>query len=68
LKTEPARFLILETKGFDPREEVKRQAAHRWVTAVNAEGSYGQWQYALANKIGEINRILRDAAAGDGGA
>jgi hypothetical protein len=33
--------LILETKGHDPLEEVKAQAAQRWAAAVNAEGSYG---------------------------
>jgi hypothetical protein len=46
LKTDPPKHLILETKGFDPREEVKRAAAERWVAAVNAEGTYGRWVYA----------------------
>ena len=30
------RYLILETKGYDPLQDVKRQAARRWVRAVNA--------------------------------
>ena len=30
---------ILETKGFDEREEVKRAAAERWVAAVNTESA-----------------------------
>jgi type III restriction enzyme len=63
LKTAPPRFLILETKGHDPLEEVKRRAAQRWVDAVNAEGSYGNWQYALTNRIGDISRLIRDAAS-----
>jgi type III restriction enzyme len=41
LKTNPLIHLVLETKGYDPREEVKWAAAERWVAAVNAEGSYG---------------------------
>jgi type III restriction enzyme len=63
LKTEPPKHLILETKGYDPREEVKRAAAKRWVEAVNAEGSYGQWQYEVAKKIGDIAGILTRAAS-----
>jgi len=39
--------LILETKGFDPLEGIKKAAAERWVNAVNADGSYGRWQYAI---------------------
>ena len=35
--------MILETKGYDPLEEVKRAAAQRWVAAVNADGTYGRW-------------------------
>jgi type III restriction enzyme len=58
LAGETPRFLILETKGFDPREAVKIDAAKRWVTAVNAEGSYGSWAYAVAKKISDIDAIL----------
>lgn len=58
LKTEPARFLILETKGYDPLGDVKRRAAQRWVDAVNAEGSYGQWQYEVAKKVADVGKIL----------
>jgi hypothetical protein len=36
--------------GYDPREEVKSAAAQRWVDAVNAEGSYGQWRYTVVKK------------------
>jgi len=62
LKTEPPISLILETKGFDPLEDVKRQAAERWVAAVNAEGSYGQWSYRIAKKLGDIAGIVSKAS------
>jgi type III restriction enzyme len=60
--------LILEVKGRpDPEEQVKAQAAHRWVAAVNAEGSFGRWGYAVVRDprdtgetieawVGEMNR------------
>jgi type III restriction enzyme len=55
--------LILETKGHDELEEVKRAAAERWVAAVNAEGSYGHWQYALVKQVSDIGRVLAAALA-----
>jgi len=54
LKTKPEQHLILETKGFDPLEEVKKAAAMRWVNAVNAEGSWGQWHYRIARGPQEV--------------
>ena len=54
--------LILETKGFDPLAEVKRDAAERWVAAVNAEGCFGHWQYGMARKIEDVPRIITEAA------
>jgi type III restriction enzyme len=60
LKGEPPRLLILETKGFDPLMEIKAQAARRWVNAVNAEGSYGQWHYALAKKPEEVSKRMEE--------
>ena len=52
------RHVILETKGFDPLEDVKRAAADRWVKAVNSEGSFGEWKYLLVKKPSEIVALL----------
>ena len=54
--------LILETKGHDELEEVKAQAARRWVSAVNADGSHGEWRYALTHNMNEIPALLEDLA------
>ena len=43
LKTEPPMHLILEVKGYDELQEVKAQAAQKWVEAVNADRTYGRW-------------------------
>ena len=63
-----ARYLILETKGYDPLAKVKSQAAHRWIRAVNADGSYGTWDYALVSdmsRVGEaVNQATKSAGAG----
>jgi len=53
--------LILETKGYDELADVKRQAAERWVAAVNADGKHGQWKYAMARKLSDVAEILNAA-------
>jgi type III restriction enzyme len=58
LKGEPVVHVVLETKGYDPLEEVKRAAAERWVAAVTADGTYGTWRYALVKKLADIETIL----------
>jgi type III restriction enzyme len=63
LQSDSPRHLILETKGFDPLEDVKRAAAERWVAAVNAEGSFGHWQYAVAKKVAEVTTRIDEALA-----
>ncbi len=63
LKTDPLRHLILETRGFDPLEDVIRAAAERWFAAVKADGTYGHWCYAVARKMTEIPAIV-EAACG----
>ena len=64
LRSAPPVHLILETKGFDPLAEVKEAAAERWVNAVNADGTYGEWRYAVARKPADVTRILESAADG----
>ena len=57
--------LILETKGHDELEEVKKQAAHRWVRAVSADGIHGRWHYEITYSPPEIPQILERVAALD---
>jgi type III restriction enzyme len=63
LRTNEERYLILETKGFDDLEEVKRAAAERWINAVNAEGSFGIWRYAVTKVVPDIANLISTAAA-----
>jgi type III restriction enzyme len=65
LKSDSSHHVILETKGYDPLEDVKRAAAERWVAAVNAEGTYGRWAYRIAKKTTEVSGIIT-AASGAG--
>jgi type III restriction enzyme len=63
LTSDSSRYLILETKGFDALEEVKRAAAERWVGAVNADGTYGKWCYRVAKKPADVDDIIRNVAS-----
>ncbi len=61
-------YLILETKGYDPLADIKKAAAERWVAAVNADGKYGYWQYAMARTVGAVRGFLDSALAAASGA
>jgi len=53
--------LILEPKGYDELEQVKAQAAERWVAAVNADGRFGEWRYAVSRDMNAIPSLLEAA-------
>ncbi|MCC7477036.1 DEAD/DEAH box helicase family protein [bacterium] len=54
----PDHYLILEPKGYDMLLEKKQQAALRWCAAVNAEGSFGTWHFALLTNEKEAEACL----------
>ena len=56
------RYLILETKGYDPLQDVKTQAAERWVRAVNAGGGFGSWRYAVVSEMSKVGDAVGRAA------
>jgi type III restriction enzyme len=58
MKSDTPLNVILETKGYDPLKGVKRQAAERWVAAVNADGRFGQWRYLLIEKLADVSSKL----------
>lgn len=60
-KGDDLRYVILETKGYDVREQKKVEAAERWVNAVNATGRYGTWIYRLVKKPQETDRVLSES-------
>lgn len=67
LKTIPVVHLIIETKGFDPLADVKGAAAQRWVSAVNADGTFGSWRFAMARKVDEVRDVIdQHGQASDG--
>ena len=58
LSSEPLSHLILETKGHDPLAEIKKQAAERWIAAVNSDGSFGAWYYLMCRRPDEVTGAI----------
>jgi len=58
--------LIVETKGYDPLQEIKVGAARRWCDAVNADGRHGKWRYALCKGPLEVRTLLDGIMFGNG--
>lgn len=50
--------LILKTKGHDPLEDVKAQAARRWVDAVNADGAFGERRYEIVHEMASVGALI----------
>jgi len=61
LNSPEPRYLILETKGWDPLEEVKSAAAHRWTNAINVDGCNGSWTYGIAKLPEEVHDRIEEA-------
>ncbi|MBL8525100.1 MAG: hypothetical protein JNN20_15530 [Betaproteobacteria bacterium] len=51
-------FAIIETKGYDELEDIKRSAAERWVRAVNADGQFGVWRYAVVRNPHHVTDLI----------
>lgn len=67
LQDDAGTHLVLETKGFDPLAEVKKQAAERWILAVNSDGKYGRWCYRMVRNVDDVGKVitgLKDLGAG----
>jgi hypothetical protein len=63
-----AEDLLVGTRGYDLWEEVKAAAARRWVDAVNAEGSYGRWAFALVRKTTDVADAVSNVSHRSAGA
>jgi type III restriction enzyme len=57
LNGDSERYLILETKGYDPLELVKGDAARRWVNAMNAMKQFGSWEYVSSVRL-KVPRVV----------
>ncbi|MER3486399.1 MAG: type III restriction endonuclease subunit R, partial [Chloroflexota bacterium] len=51
--------LIVETKGQETdQDQAKRDYLSEWVKAVNADGRFGRWGWAVTHRPGELHDVL----------
>ncbi len=55
--------LILETKGQDSQQDrTKREFLAEWVRAVNEQGGFGRWKWAVSMTPADLKGILEEMA------
>ena len=67
LKFEGNRHLILEVKGRKKdQDDAKWAAAKEWVNAVNADGNFGHWAFAVLDDPADLFKVINtNISAGD---
>jgi type III restriction enzyme len=60
IRFEDNRYLILEVKGQPTEQDkAKWQSAKEWVDAVNADGSFGKWEFKVLDEPRNIFEIVK---------
>jgi type III restriction enzyme len=60
----PERFVLLEGKGRQTsKDDAKETAARRWIAAVNGDGRWGTWSYAVVRAKAEVRPAIDAALA-----
>ena len=62
IKLSSGTLLVLETKGEDTqRDKTKREFLDEWVKAVNEQGGFGEWKWAVSKSPDDLAEILEQA-------
>jgi type III restriction enzyme len=59
MKLSNGKTLILEVKGKDDQQnKTKRDYLNEWVNAVNSDGRFGKWGWAVSFRTSDIKDII----------
>jgi type III restriction enzyme len=62
LRLKTGDMLVLETKGRDDQQnQTKRKFLDEWVRAVNSDGRFGKWKWAVSKNPADITGVLAKA-------
>ena len=62
LKFTDERYLILEVKGqVKEQDQAKWAAAKEWVEAVNLNGNFGKWGFAVMEEPRDLFSVIKGA-------
>jgi len=54
------KMLILEVKGKDDQQQrTKRDFLNEWIKAINSDGRFGKWAWAVSFRTSDIKDIIR---------
>jgi type III restriction enzyme len=63
IKCKTGEYLILETKGLDKQQDkTKRVFLDEWCKAVNQNGGFGMWRWAVSFDPNDLEMKLQDAS------
>ncbi|MBW8041790.1 MAG: type III restriction endonuclease subunit R [Planctomycetes bacterium] len=64
IQLQKGNFLVLEVKGRDSQEDkTKRAFLDEWVRAVNDQGGFNTWSWAVSKNPSDVSDIIHDAIA-----
>jgi type III restriction enzyme len=59
IRLKTGKCLVLETKEQDTdQDKTKRAFLDEWVKAVDAQGGFGKWSWAVSKQPGDVVGIL----------
>jgi type III restriction enzyme len=60
------RMLVLEVKGKDDQQNrTKRDFLNEWIKAINSDGRFGKWSWAVSFRTSDIKDIIRKHSQDD---
>lgn len=63
IKLKTGENLILETKGKDSeKDKTKRAFLNEWCKAINQNGGFGKWSWAVSYSANDLDMILQNSA------
>jgi len=62
IKLRNGKHLVLEVKGQDTqKDKTKREFLDEWIRAVNSQGGFGKWEWAVSKNTKDILGLIDDA-------
>ncbi len=62
IKLRNGKHLVLEVKGVDSQQnKTKREFLDEWIRAVNSQGGFGKWEWAVSKNTADIGGLIENA-------
>ena len=62
IKLKNGKHLVLEVKGVDSQQnKTKREFLDEWIRAINSQGGFGKWEWAVSKNTADIEGLIDEA-------